>query len=269
MHRALNGAVAIFTDDAITDARAFDWSQVSRRHVEKMRSVMGERAAAAATFNHMLSGIRSTVRIAWKLGLIDDRTRITIEDEPNEKPQPRRRAARYVAAGEVRRLFAALGTDPIGARDAAMLTLLYGAGLRRSEATALQLADYDQNTGVLTLRHDDGSTKRQVSATNGGKAALDFWLRVRGHHPGALLAPVDKGGSVAHRALTDQAVMMRVRTIVVQAGLSSLTPNDLRRSYSTEQESRQLVARKRGAEAEPQVPKMLPVPYQKGVVDYS
>lgn len=121
--------------------------------------------------------------------------------------------------------------------------------------------DYDQETAVITLRNDDGTTKRQVCATNGGKAALDSWLGVRGHHPGALLEPVDKGGSVTHRAITDQAVMVRVRTIVEQAGLDLLTPNDLRRSYSTEQESRQLAARK-GEGAEPQVPEMLPVPYR-------
>lgn len=38
--------------------------------------------------------------------------------------------------------------------------------------------------------------------------------------------------------------MMRVRTLGEQAKLSLLTPKDLRQSYSTEQERRQLVARK-------------------------
>lgn len=96
----------------VPNPAAVNWSQVSQQHVEKLRSVMVHRGAAAGTINHMLSGIRGVVRTAWKLGLVDDKTRIAVVDQPNEKPQPRRRTARYVAAGEVRRLFAALGTDP-------------------------------------------------------------------------------------------------------------------------------------------------------------
>ena len=48
--------------------------------------------------------------------------------------------------------------------------MLYGAGFRISEAAAFQLADYDQDTGIITLRRDDDTTRRQVRATNGDKA---------------------------------------------------------------------------------------------------
>ena len=39
---------------------------------------MVDRDASAGTVNHMLSGVRSTVRIAWNLGLVDDETRIDL-----------------------------------------------------------------------------------------------------------------------------------------------------------------------------------------------
>ena len=80
-------------------------------------------------------------------------------------------AGRHVESGEIRQLFAACGSDPAGARDAAMLALLYGGGLRRSEAVALQLADYDATAGTPTVRHGKGDAARQVYATNGGKDA--------------------------------------------------------------------------------------------------
>ena len=230
MRRALDRAVAFFTDHDGTDAMGFDWSQINVEQVQKLRSVMVARGRAAGTVNHMLSGIRSTVRIAWDDGQVDDKTRIAIEDLPNEKPQQRRRSGRYVKRGEVLRLFAALGTDEIGARDAAMLTLLYGAGLKRSEAAALQLADYDQASGVITVRPDE----RQVYATNGGKEAIDAWLARRGFWPGALLCPVAKGGRIQRRDITDQAVMMRVGYLAKQAGVEAVTPNDLRRTYLIE-----------------------------------
>ena len=56
MRRALDGAVAIFADGNVTDATAFDWSQISQEQVEKLRSVMVGRGASASTVNQMLSG---------------------------------------------------------------------------------------------------------------------------------------------------------------------------------------------------------------------
>ena len=259
MRRELDRAVAIFTDEAITDATAFDWSQIDLQQVKKLRSAMADRGAAAGTVNHLLSGVRSTVRIAWELGLVDDKTRIAVEDEPNEKPQQRRRAGRYVKRNEVRRLFAAApGTDPIGARDVAMLALLYGAGLQRSEAVALQLADYDQVSGAITVRHDE----RQVYAANGGKEAIDAWIAIRGDWPGALLCPVAKGGRIKPQAMTAQSVMLRVGTIAEQAGVDLVTPNDLRQTYLTEVERQRLDARTKGRPEGAPAPVMLSVPYQ-------
>ena len=99
---------------------------------------------------------------------------------------------------------AAPGTDPIGARDAAMLALLYGAGLQRSEAVALQLADCDQASGAITVRHDE----RQVYATNGGR---------KRSMPGSRAAATGRApccarsgaGAIQTKAMTDQAVMLR------------------------------------------------------------
>ena len=197
MRRELDCAVAIFTDEVVTDATAFDWSQIGRRQVKRLRSVMVDGGAAAGTVNHMLSGVRSTVRIAWELGLVDDKTRIAVEDEPNEKPHGGLAHERAPACRTIRQM--GRGSAVVrgagyrsyrGTRDVAMLALLYGAGLQRSEAVALQLADYDQVSGAITVRHDG----RQVYATNGGKEAIDAWIARRGDWPGALLCPVAKGG---------------------------------------------------------------------------
>ena len=145
----------------------------------------------------MLAAVRSTVREAWRLGLVAAETVARVADVEGVKAR-RLPSGRHVETGEVRQLFAACGSDPAGARDAAMLA----GGLRRSEAVALQLDDYDATAGTLTVRHGKGDAARQVYATNGGKDAIDAWLQVRGHHPGALLAPVGKGGRIAHRPMT-------------------------------------------------------------------
>jgi site-specific recombinase XerD len=95
-----------------------------------------------------------------------------------------------------------------GARDAALLTILYGIGLRRSEAAvALDMSDYDVESGALTVRSGKGNKARIGYASRGAKAALEKWLFLRGDMPGPLLLPVLKSGRAVFRRMTDQAVL--------------------------------------------------------------
>ena len=138
-------------------------------------------------------------------------------------------AGRHVDIGEVRRLFETCGDTPGGARDAAILALLYGCGLRRSEAVALQLDDFDQ--GAVTVRSGKGRKDRLVYAPAGGREAIEAWLAHRGTWPGALLCPVAKGGKIQHRTITAQAVQLRLRHLAQQARVPEFSPHDLRRSF--------------------------------------
>jgi integrase len=139
-----------------------------------------------------------------------------------------------VTVGEARALLDACADDPSpsGARDAALFALLYGVGLRRAEAVALELADYDAETGRLTVRAGKGRKARVVYATNGGRAAVEDWLVVRGPEPGALLCPVNKGGRMTIRHMTAQAAYSALRRRAHTAGVASFTPHDLRRTFA-------------------------------------
>jgi len=98
-------------------------------------------------------------------------------------------------------------SSPVGARDAALVALLYGAGLRRSEAVSIDLSDYNRETGELAIRGAKGREDRLAYATNGPAEALGDWIGVRGGHSGPLFCRVNKGGRIAIRRLTGQAVL--------------------------------------------------------------
>jgi site-specific recombinase XerC len=100
-------------------------------------------------------------------------------------------------------------SSPAGARDAALVALLYGAGSRRSESVGLDLADYNVETGELAIRGAKGRKDRLGYATNGSADALKDWLVARGGDSGALFCSINKGGKIAVRRLTDQAVLPR------------------------------------------------------------
>lgn len=75
----------------------------------------------------------------------------------------------------------ALADDPLGRRDRALLEVLYGSGLRVSEAIGLDLADLRWEGGELTLRvrEGKGGKDRIVPLGSRGGAAIEAYLRVR------------------------------------------------------------------------------------------
>ena len=103
--------------------------------------------------NKMLAALRGVLRAAWELGQIntDSYQRAVSVRAVRGQTVPR---GRSISKGELRALFGACLRDrsPIGARDGALLAVLYGSGLRRAEAAALDVGDYDPQTGSLRVR---------------------------------------------------------------------------------------------------------------------
>ena len=105
----------------------------TKEHVTAIRTKLAE-TKAPATVNATLSALRGVAREAWRLGLMTSEDRMRIEAVKGIKGS-RLPAGRALSVGEVIALFDVCARDasPAGARDAAMLALLLGAGLRRAE----------------------------------------------------------------------------------------------------------------------------------------
>ncbi len=116
-------------------------------------------------------------------------------------------------------------------RDAALIAVLSGSGLRRSEVVALDREDYNPEDGSLRVRKGKGGKSRTVYLPAGAISALDAWLKARGDLRGALISPVRRGGHVHIRRLTDQAVMVILRKRALSAGVAAFSPHDFRRTF--------------------------------------
>jgi site-specific recombinase XerD len=222
-------AQALESIAAIT--RGFPWHEMRHQHVAAVRSTLAERHAAA-TANKMLAALRGVLKACWRLGLMsgEDYQRAIDVRAVKGSTLPRGRA---LEAGELRSLFRACATDATiaGRRDAALLAVLYGAGLRRSEAAGLTLADYNPQTGELRIVQGKGNKDRLAYVTNGARAALDAWLMIRGTESGPLFVPIRKGGTMQRRAMTDQAIYGMLVKRAADAGVPHFSPHDLRRSF--------------------------------------
>jgi integrase len=139
----------------------------------------------------------------------------------------------------LRALFGACLRDhtPIGARDAALLAVLYGSGLRRAEAAALNAPDYDPESGSLRVRAGKGNKERVCYTAAGERHLLEAWLKARreaGASPsaGPLFVPMLKGGKLRLplRHLDSRSILDIAQKRAKEAGVKHLTPHDFRRT---------------------------------------
>lgn len=109
-----------------------------------LRSALVDSGAAPAPANVRLAAVRGVLRAAWRLGLIDTDAWQRAADVGAVKGS-RLPAGRALEMTVRSALFESCADrTAAGARDACLLTLLYGAGLRRAEAAAVQVADVEE-----------------------------------------------------------------------------------------------------------------------------
>ena len=217
------------------DWQSLPWHELGPQHTQALRAALADRYAAASA-NKMLAATRGVLRAAWELGQIEtDRYHRAIAFRSvRGQTLPR---GRSISQGELRSLFATCLQDrsPIGVRDAALLSVLYGSGLRRAEVVALDAADYDRETGSLTIQAGKGNKQRVAYTAAGERQLLEAWFRVRGEAgapptSGPLFLPVFKGGHIALRRLDSRTVLVIAQRRARAAGCKHLTPHDFRRT---------------------------------------
>ncbi len=229
MRGALLTIAALLTDGA-TDCFTLPWHLLRYQHTQAVRALLAARYAPA-TVNKHLAALRGVLKEAWRLGLMEAADYQRAVDLPGVRSGtlPRGRA---LTPGELRALFAVCADDsPAGVRDAALLAVLYGGGLRRGEIVSLDMSDYLPATGALTIRHGKGDKARIVYLTGGAQGAMAAWTRLRGGEHGPLFPPINKGGRVTARRMTDQAVLAMLQRRAVKAGVGHFSPHDLRRTF--------------------------------------
>jgi len=184
---------------------------------------------AATTIARRVAALRSFYRHQMLLGARPDNPAAELD-----LPRRRRALPKTLSPGEVERLIeAATGTTPRSLRDRALVELLYGAGLRVSEAVGLERASVDLEQRLVRAI-GKGSKERIVPI---GREAVDALRRylARGrpyldkrHRPELFLNA--QGGP-----LTRAGAFLILRRLAGAAGLDPerIHPHLLRHSFAT------------------------------------
>jgi integrase len=215
------------------------WQEQGRPRLSKAvvlayRETLGHLAPASA--NQRLAAVRRLIREAADNGIIDQVDAQAIAKVKGIEMRGTR-AGNWLTKAKAELLLMAPPADTLGGlRDRAILGLMIGAGLRRSEVASLTFEHIQQREGrwaIVDLVGKHGRI-RTVPVPSWCKVALDRWQQAAGldgagfvfrpvYHGGRRLAPGD--------CITPQAVYRAVRTACYTAGVAA-APHDLRRTFA-------------------------------------
>lgn len=203
-------------------------------HVESYSASLVERGLASATTARKMTAVRSLHRFQFVEGLRCEDPASDYEGVkvPSGIPKP-------LSEEDVEHLLTSVsGDDALSLRDRALLELLYATGARISEMCSLDVADIDEESGLVRL-YGKGEKERLVPMGSLALRALRLWLshgrpRISPKSPSrrtdATAVFIDRRGGRLKRQAAWAIVVRRA----AQSGLSqNMSPHVLRHSCAT------------------------------------
>jgi len=187
---------------------------------------------ASSTINQRLAAVRRLAYEASDAGLLSSELAAGIRRVKGVK-QLGVRLGNWLTGEQSRSLIEAPTPETLrGKRDRAILAVLLGCGLRRSELVHLglyHLQRSEEHWAVVDLVGKGGHV-RTVPLPDWVKRRIDQWTDASGITTGRLFRSINKNGVVWGDGLTEKVVWYIVKTFAKTAGFERVAPHDLRRT---------------------------------------
>ena len=196
------------------------------------RSFLESLSLSAATINLHLSAIRRLADEATEGGWLSPELVTGIRRVKGVK-RLGRKIGNWLTGNQAQELLNAVSQNTLqGRRDGAMLGLLLGCGLRRSEVVGLKLDQLQlrESHWVIIDLVGKGGRIRTVPVPNWCKGLVDVWLRHSKVSEGKVFRRVLKNGARQDAGVTANVVWYAVKRCAKRVGINNLAPHDLRRS---------------------------------------
>ncbi len=203
--------------------------EATREELERWLASMRAAGLASTTLSRRVSAVRSYFRHLTLIGRTSENPAAAIELPRRPKKLPR-----ALSPAEMERLIeAAAGTTPRSLRDHALVELMYGAGLRVSEAVGLEKGAVDLDDRLVRVV-GKGGKERLVPLGRPAAEACRRYLALGRPHLDRRFRPElflnARGG-----ALTRAGAFLILRKLADKAGLDPgrVHPHLLRHSFAT------------------------------------
>ena len=216
-----------------------DWFQQAPRPgftkatVSAWRVSLEDRGLGSSSIIIRMSAIRKLAAEAADNGLLAPELAAGISRVKSAKSQGIR-VGNWLSLRQAQALLSAPDITTVrGLRDRAILAVLLGCGLRRSEVAALTFTHLQQRDGrwcIVDLVGKHGRVRTAPMPT-WVKVAIDAWTSAAGLADGHVFRSVNRGDRVQGEAMSEKVVwQMHHSSTPTDAGVPGIAPHDLRRT---------------------------------------
>lgn len=200
--------------------------------VSAWRASLEARKLGSSSIIIRMSAIRKLAAEAADNGLIAPELAASISRVKSAKSVGIR-TGNWLSARQAQSLLNAPDVTTVkGLRDRAILAVLLGCGLRRSELAALTFAHLQQRDGRWCIVDMVGKHGRIRTAPMPAwvKVAIDTWTTPAGITEGHVFRPVIRGERVEGERFGEKVVWQMLRNYALEIGIPGIAPHDLRRT---------------------------------------
>ena len=216
-----------------------DWHLLQPEHVIALVAALREDGYAPNTSSLYVNAVRGVMNEAWRMSLISQDHLLKMRSV-KAAPGTRLGQGRNLRRSLIRELMEVCAADPRpqGLRDAAVIGILYGSGMRKSESVNLDLAQI--NFEERSLRVTGKGNKALIKyAPAWAFEKLTVWLDFRreqlkdGEQDDTFLFNrIRRGSHITRERITKHAIYYIARQRGEQVGVK-IMPHDFRRSFIT------------------------------------
>lgn len=216
-----------------------DWHLLQPEHVIALVAALREDGYAPNTSSLYVNAVRGVMNEAWRMSLISQDHLLKMRSV-KAAPGTRLGQGRNLRRSLIRELMEVCAADPRpqGLRDAAVIGILYGSGMRKSESVNLDLMQI--NFEERSLRVTGKGNKALIKyAPAWAFEKLTAWLDFRreqlkdGEQDDTFLFNrIRRGSHITRERITKHAIYYIARQRGEQVGVK-IMPHDFRRSFIT------------------------------------
>ena len=216
-----------------------DWHLLQPEQVIALVAALREDGYAPNTSSLYVNAVRGVMNEAWRMSLISQEHLLkmrTVKAASGTRLSQGRNLRRTL----IREMMDVCAADPRpqGLRDAAVIGILYGSGMRKSESVNLDLAQI--NFDERSLRVIGKGNKELIKYAPGWAfAKLQAWLEFRREQlkegeqdDSFLFNRIRRGSHITRERITKHAIYYIARQRGQQVGVK-IMPHDFRRSFIT------------------------------------
>lgn len=227
--------VAFAADMAEDDVRLDAPDQIARRHVQRWLMALHRQGVSKTSMGRKLSSLRAFFRFLLRRGQIS-----ALPTQGIVNPRTEQRHPNFLNVDQAQALLeetpvvknAALADPVLLARDLALAELLYGSGLRISEALSLNVDDFHPTQAHIRIL-GKGGKERLAVLTDAAQEALAAWIKARANlsrQPAETALFLGARGGRLNRRQAQRIIA----ELCARAGLAQpVSPHGLRHSFAT------------------------------------